>query len=341
MTVRNLTIAKCRNRKHGQDKLIQRLMATFLEELEEHVRAFNRDLLALEKNPDARERAERLKTLFRTAHSLKGAARSVNVVLIEAACHRLEDILAARATAGSTFHPELFACCFATVDAIEEAGMRLREQQDLAEAPLAALLPRLEAAATGKRLRGPSHGGGSASVPVPAVVPQAVKEVETPVSQPATSTVASRLRPPPPSAQPAANAAHASDTGPAAATLAEDASRNKLQRDRQRARLGGEAGYAPGPHRRAAGGAAARVEAGSAICWPCRSSSSNWSGRVAARGKSPGQGPGRSLPATTVGGATARPPGQGPSLTGSARCSGKRVTTCAACTRTWIAWPAP
>ena len=76
-----------------RDRLIQRLMATFLEELEEHVAALNRDLLALEKGPAKEERAERLRTLFRTVHSLKGAARSVNVDLIEGACHRLEEIL--------------------------------------------------------------------------------------------------------------------------------------------------------------------------------------------------------------------------------------------------------
>ena len=38
---------------------------------------------------------------------------------------------------------------FAAADAIEEAGMRLREQQDLTGSPLAALLPRLDAAASG------------------------------------------------------------------------------------------------------------------------------------------------------------------------------------------------
>ena len=53
-------------------KLVQRLMATFLEELEEHVQALNRDLLALEQDPAGEKRADRLKTLFRTAHSLKG-----------------------------------------------------------------------------------------------------------------------------------------------------------------------------------------------------------------------------------------------------------------------------
>jgi two-component system chemotaxis sensor kinase CheA len=132
-----------------KSKMMQQLMATFLEELEEHVRAFNQDLLALEKSPPAHEQAERYKTLFRTAHSLKGAARSVNVQLIEGACHRLEEILSGVRDRHTVIGAELFSLLFATVDAIEEAGMRLREQQDLADAPLAALLPRLESAASG------------------------------------------------------------------------------------------------------------------------------------------------------------------------------------------------
>jgi two-component system chemotaxis sensor kinase CheA len=127
-----------------KDKLIQRLMATFLEELQEHVGSLNRDLLALEKNPENSEGL--LKTLFRTAHSLKGAARSVNVNVIEGACHRLEAILEAARDGQLALHTEHFALLFATADALEEASMSLRERQDLTEAPLAALLPRLEAA---------------------------------------------------------------------------------------------------------------------------------------------------------------------------------------------------
>ncbi len=34
-----------------KEQLVKRLMTTFLEELEEHVQAFNRDLLALKKGP--------------------------------------------------------------------------------------------------------------------------------------------------------------------------------------------------------------------------------------------------------------------------------------------------
>src|SRR5262249_35100127 len=45
---------------------------------------------------------------------------------------------------------DLFALLFATVDAMEEAGMRLREQQDLADAPLGKLLERLKDAAASR-----------------------------------------------------------------------------------------------------------------------------------------------------------------------------------------------
>src|SRR5438105_3804172 len=97
-----------------KSKMMQQLMATFLEELEEHVRALNQDLLALEKNPPAPEQAERFKTLFRTAHSLKGAARAVNVALIERACHHLEEILTRLRDRHLDVGPELFELFFTT-----------------------------------------------------------------------------------------------------------------------------------------------------------------------------------------------------------------------------------
>ena len=54
-----------------RQEFARRLMATFLEELHEHVEGMNRDLLALEKNPPEDEREEILKTLFRAARVWK------------------------------------------------------------------------------------------------------------------------------------------------------------------------------------------------------------------------------------------------------------------------------
>src|ERR1043165_5036251 len=130
-----------------KSKIMKQLMTTFLGELEDHVRTFTQDLEKVKKNPAGVDHAERFKTLLRTAHSLKGAARSVNVNMIESACHYLEEILIALRDGRLPPEASPFKLLFAAVDAIEEAGKRLREQPDVAGAPLANLLPQLEAAA--------------------------------------------------------------------------------------------------------------------------------------------------------------------------------------------------
>ena len=147
-------------------KLHERLMTTFLGELAEHVRAVNEELLALEKQPDGPDCAERFRTLFRAAHSLKGAARSVGVSLIEEVCHRLEDMLGAARDGRLVLDRDRFALLFAVADAIEEAGMRLREQQELADSPLASLLPRLEGAAAATQTGDAAARAPSENAPV-------------------------------------------------------------------------------------------------------------------------------------------------------------------------------
>src|SRR5262245_40159923 len=108
-----------------RERMLKRLMTTFLDELGENISAFNRGLLALEKAGDGPESGELLKELFRTAHSLKGAARSASVSTIERACHVLEGTLARAQASPAVLTPEVFSVFFATADALEEAGMRL------------------------------------------------------------------------------------------------------------------------------------------------------------------------------------------------------------------------
>jgi two-component system, chemotaxis family, sensor kinase CheA len=111
------------------EQLIRRLMATFVDELDEHVHALNRDLLELEKRPDLQHKGELFKTLFRTAHSLKGAARSVNAGAIESTAHQFEELLANARKNPVTGEAQVLPQLFALADSIEEAGKRLKEQQ--------------------------------------------------------------------------------------------------------------------------------------------------------------------------------------------------------------------
>jgi len=167
-----------------REKLAQRLMATFLGELDEHVRALNRDLLALEKDPGAAG-PEILKTLFRTAHSLKGAAHSVNVSIVEAACHRMESLLGAARDGLLPLEASLIQLLFSAADALEDAGRRLREKRDLAGSPLESLIPRLDAAATRTGVAPTATPPAAPAGPTPAGSPPAAPSADGIVRVPA------------------------------------------------------------------------------------------------------------------------------------------------------------
>src|SRR5260370_27086240 len=130
------------------DKLAKRLLATFQEELPEHVGALNENLLALEKDPGGAGAAERIKSLFRAAHSLKGAARSVALKPIEEMCHHLEEVLRAGQNGVLPLGEEIFAILFAAADAPEDPRKRLAAGAALSGSPLDAVAPRLAALAT-------------------------------------------------------------------------------------------------------------------------------------------------------------------------------------------------
>ena len=76
-----------------REELQRQLVATFRVELEEHSAALNKGLLELEKDLDAGEKDDLLKALFRSAHSIKGSARAVELKDISTVAHKMEDVL--------------------------------------------------------------------------------------------------------------------------------------------------------------------------------------------------------------------------------------------------------
>lgn len=73
-----------------ESDFLKRLLVTFRIEAQEHVDALFSGIDELEKMPNEARQAELVETIFREAHSLKGAARSVNMMQVEAACQSLE-----------------------------------------------------------------------------------------------------------------------------------------------------------------------------------------------------------------------------------------------------------
>ena len=72
----------------------KRLRATFKVEAEEHVHAMATGVMELEKAPGHDAQCRLVETVFRAAHSLKGAARAVDVTDIESHCQSLEETFA-------------------------------------------------------------------------------------------------------------------------------------------------------------------------------------------------------------------------------------------------------
>lgn len=117
-------------------ELAARLLGSFLDELDEQLIVLNAELLSLENEKPT---GERLRGLFRIAHTLKGAARAANVPLVERVCHELETHLAAGRSGDLVLGPAQFAMMFAAADALADAGRRLRAGESLEGSSLAAI----------------------------------------------------------------------------------------------------------------------------------------------------------------------------------------------------------
>ncbi|MEX2495464.1 MAG: response regulator [Woeseia sp.] len=123
----------------NEEALMRRLMKTFLGELEGHVESLERDLLAFERDSGQGGGAA-AENLFRTAHSMKGAARAVNVEVIEKAAHRMESVFAAARDDPAALDEAQFQSLFAAVDALSQALSLLRAGRTLEGSVLETLL---------------------------------------------------------------------------------------------------------------------------------------------------------------------------------------------------------
>src|SRR5271154_1450426 len=99
-------------------ELLKRLLATFRVEAEEHVTAISSGLVELERASSPEQQMEMIERVFREAHSLKGAARAVNLVKIEGTCQSLEGSFAQLKAQEIALSPELFDQLHQGVDAL-------------------------------------------------------------------------------------------------------------------------------------------------------------------------------------------------------------------------------
>ncbi len=101
-----------------EDEFLLELRATFKVEAAEHLQAIATGLLALEKAPAIATQRDLVATVFRAAHSLKGAARAVDMTAIESLCQTLEDQFAAWKRPENAPTSDVFDTTHRTLDAI-------------------------------------------------------------------------------------------------------------------------------------------------------------------------------------------------------------------------------
>jgi two-component system chemotaxis sensor kinase CheA len=141
-----------------------RLLATFRVEADEHVRALTGNLLALEGGLPAGQAHEVVAATFRAMHTLKGAARSVGLVDVEAVCHACELILSRIVHRRLTLTREITGLLQEAVDAV--SALLAREADPAAAHELAG------------RLRLAAGEGGSGAGEPPRPSPRAAVEAD-------------------------------------------------------------------------------------------------------------------------------------------------------------------
>lgn len=88
--------------------LQQKLLEAFKIEADERIESMFSSLSALEKSTDPKKRQQIIEIVYREAHSLKGAARSVNLLEIEALCQVMESVFSNLKEGKLNFSADLF-----------------------------------------------------------------------------------------------------------------------------------------------------------------------------------------------------------------------------------------
>jgi two-component system, chemotaxis family, sensor kinase CheA len=106
--------------KTKEEEFLERLQSMFVIEALEHINVLSCGLMELEKKPVKARLIELVEIIFREAHSLKGAARSVNRNDIESICQILESVFAKLKNELLTFSASQFDLLHQSIDILSK-----------------------------------------------------------------------------------------------------------------------------------------------------------------------------------------------------------------------------
>jgi two-component system chemotaxis sensor kinase CheA len=110
------------------DAFLKRLLSTFKVEADEHIKNITAGLIELEKDPEPQVKAGIIETVFREAHSLKGAARAVNRSDMETVCQSLETVFSGLKRREIELTPSLFDTLHRSVDMLTKITLSSPEE---------------------------------------------------------------------------------------------------------------------------------------------------------------------------------------------------------------------
>lgn len=104
--------------ENNELEFLKRLKDTFRVEATDHLRSISNGLLEMEKTPSQDRWTELTESVFRESHSLKGAARSVNLKTVESLCRAIESVFSALKHGSATPSAAMFDLLHTSMDII-------------------------------------------------------------------------------------------------------------------------------------------------------------------------------------------------------------------------------
>lgn len=137
-----------------KEEFLKKILATFRIEAEETIKKMTSILIELEKNPSESHKMELIETIFREAHSLKGASRAVNIRDIESVCQSLETVFSALKNKIIELAPEIFDVLHQAVDILKDILLspneKVSEEMKMRVSDISLKLSEIEAEKPGK-----------------------------------------------------------------------------------------------------------------------------------------------------------------------------------------------
>ena len=136
----------------NEEELLKKLREAFGAEAEERLASLSSSLLDLEKGAGEEAETQALEVAFREAHSLKGAARSVNLLEVETICQAIESVFAAMKRDEISLTGELFDLLHHGVRTLEDFLAAPEGEGTGRMGEMAILVSRLEEAKAGEKV---------------------------------------------------------------------------------------------------------------------------------------------------------------------------------------------